>query len=135
MLVGSLSEPIKSAFQWQARLRRAERAIGFDFVNLHIGWTAVKNELVSAENFWAGMVLPGFDHYWSKERDLFSDNIDLHLVMIRCLRVQRLLEGVRSEKISKEFAGEQLEQALEESLADSKKPPSLIKRLMRSFRF
>lgn len=90
MFAGLIADPVRNVIQMRINTVRMECAIQFDFLNLSTGMKAVEAGLVPSSKFWLSVELPAFEYYWDKNRELFYSDMELQLLRLQCMTVQRL---------------------------------------------
>lgn len=112
MFAGLFADPVRNLIQMRINTVRMESAIQFDFLNLVTGMTAVNEGLVPPWKFWLGVELPAFEYYWDKNRELFYNSMELQLLRLQCVTVQRLKGLVANNQQTTEEALEKLNEVV-----------------------
>lgn len=133
LLAGVLAEPLNSRIHRSIIVRRVYRAITVDFMNIFIGQAACRADLVKIEQFWAGLALPAFEHYWAVNPEVFYGSWDMHLLRMKCEMVVRLKQTVSSGSMTTEAAKPVLETAVNEVLEEMKKKKPWVQRALNRY--
>lgn len=112
MFTGLIADPIRSLIQNRIEARKLKNAVMWDIGNLSTSAMSVHDERLEAWKFWLGVELPGFDHYWEKNRELFYINTKLVLLRVQCQVILRLRELVKNKQETPDGAMEKLWETL-----------------------
>jgi hypothetical protein len=122
VLASMLTEPLKARIQWRINMLRAEKALALDFIFLHLAITAADFELVPKEKFWAGLSLPAYEHYWTKNREVFYDGFEIHTLYLKCALIMQLKRRVDEKSMTIAEAEPTLLRTIREVMNAPKKP-------------
>jgi hypothetical protein len=101
LFAGLVAEPFKSTLQRNIEIGRLKRAIVMDFMRVETiiqvaeKMGAMNKDAEEIRSYaWPKVELPAYQHYWAGKRELFYDNLELHLMHLHCASVMTMKQQV-----------------------------------------